>query len=295
MKAFVVLNPVAGQHDPDVTKASSSKAETEGRWQYGLYETTGVDDLQKVVRKALEKNEYDMVVAGGGDGTVSGVADGLGDTGVPLGVLPLGTVNAFATECGIPNSIDRALEVLLGDHQIRAVDAILSDGRFHLLHWSFGLISASIADVNRSEKNKFGWFAYLMAGIRKLAGIEPVWATFDIDGQYHKFKAIEVILLNSDQLGVVDEHLGVDIEIDDGVLDLYAIRSRTLWDLLHILGYRLTGKLKQAPHMRYWPVKEFVRIVTDPPKTTQADGDIVGETPVTLKVAKGAINVISKK
>ena len=169
--------------------------------------------------------------------------------GVPLSILPLGTVNAFATEFGIPDSVEGALEVLLGDHQVKAIDAILSEDRYYLLHWSFGLISASIADVDRSEKNKYGWIAFLAAGIRKLAGIEPVWVTFEIDGQKHKFKAIEVILVNSDQVGVIDEHLGVDIKIDDGVLDLYTIRSKTLWDLLRILGFRLVGKIKQAPHM----------------------------------------------
>lgn len=295
MKAFVVMNPVAGQHDPDETKASLAKAQSEGKWQYELYETTGEEDLQKVVREALGEIDVDVVVAGGGDGTVSGVADGLGGTGVPLGILPLGTVNAFATEFGIPDSVDGALEVLLGDHRVKTIDAILSEDRYYLLHWSFGLISASIADVDRSEKNKFGWFAYLASGVRKLAGIEPVWVTFKIDGQVHEFKAIEVILVNSDQVGVVDEHLGVDIKIDDGVLDLYAIRSKTLWDLIRILGFRLVGKLKKAPHMRYWPVHESVRISTDLPKSYQADGDIVGETPVTLKVAKGAIKVISKK
>ena len=295
MKAFVVLNPVAGQHDPDVTKASLSKAEDEGRWQYELYETTGEEDLQEVVREVLKNNAYDVVVAGGGDATVSGVADGLGGTGVPLGVLPLGTVNAFAKEMGIPDSLAEALEVLLGDHQVQTIDAIQSDGRYYLLHCSFGLISASIADVDRSEKDKYGWFAYLAEGVRKLAGIEPVWVTYEIDGQEHKFKAIEVILVNSDQVGIVDEHLGVDIKINDGVLDLYAIRSKTLWDLIQILGFRLVGKLKKAPHMRYWPVEKSVTIATDSPKKYQADGDIIGETPVTLEVAKGAIKVVTKK
>ena len=295
IKAFVVLNPVAGQHNPEETKAKLAKAQAEGKWNYDLYETTGNEDLQEVVREALRNNIYDMVVAGGGDGTVSGVADGLGGSGIPLGVLPLGTVNAFATEIGIPDSLEGALSLILSSFRVKAIDAIFSNGRYYLLHWSFGLISASIAEVDRSDKNKYGWFAYLAAGIRKLTGLEPVWVKFDIDGQEYKFKALEVILVNSDQLGVVDKHLGVDIKIDDGVLDLYAIRSRTLWDLIRILGFRLVGKFKKAPHMRYWPVRESVRISTDTPKTAQADGDIVGESPATLNVAKGAIKVITSK
>lgn len=294
MRAYVIMNPVAGQHDPEETKATLEKAQSEGKWSYDLFETTGKEDLKEVVQAAL-KDQYDLVVAGGGDGTVSGVADGLGGTGVSLGVLPLGTVNAFAKEMGIPDSLDEALEVLFGDHQVKTIDAIQSDGRYYLLHCSFGLISASIADVKRSEKDKYGWFAYLASGIRKLIGIEPVWVTFDIDGQKEKFKAIEVILVNSDQLGVVDEHLGVNIKIDDGVLDLYTIRSKTMWDLIRILVFRIIGKLKKAPHMGYWPVHKSVRIAPDSPKKYQADGDIVGETPVTLEVAKGAIKVISKK
>lgn len=139
------------------------------------------------------------------------------------------------------------------------------------------------------------WFLNPVAGIRKLAGIEPVWVTFEIDGQKHKFNVNEMILVNSDQVGVIDGHLGADTKIDDGVLDLYTIRSKTLWDLLRIWGFRLMGKLKKVPHMWYRPVHESVRISTDPPKTTQADGDIIGQIPVTLKVAKGAIQVIANK
>lgn len=293
MKAYVVMNPVAGQHDPEKTKATLAKAQEDGRWTYDLYETTGEEDLQKVVRDALEK-DYDVVLAGGGDGTVSGVADGLGGTDVPLGILPLGTVNAFATEFGIPDSVEGALEVLLGEHQVKTIDAIAAEGRYYLLHCSFGLIAASLADVDRSEKNKYGWLAYLAAGIRKLLGIEPVEVALVIDGQEQKCKAVEVILLNSDQIGIVDQHLGVNINIDDGVMDLYAIRSKNLWDFIKILFFRMLGKPEKAPHMRYWPVHESVRISTDQPKSYQADGDVVGETPVTLEVAKGAMKVIMK-
>lgn len=68
MKAFVVLNPVAGRHDPELTKASLARAQTEGKWQYELYKTTGEEDLQEVVREARRHNTVDVVIAGGGDG-----------------------------------------------------------------------------------------------------------------------------------------------------------------------------------------------------------------------------------
>ena len=230
MKAFVVLNPVAGRHDPELTKPV---------WPGRKLKASGNTSFMRQLGKKTSKRWFAKPV-----GIIQSMwlsrAVGMG---VPLGILPLGTVNAFATEFGIPDSVEDAFEVLLGDHQVKTIDAILSEDRYYLLHWSFGLISASIADVDRSEKNKYGWIAFLAAGIRKLSGIEPVWVTFDIDGQKHKFKVIEVILVNSDQVDVIDEHLGVDIEIDDGVLDLYTIRLKTRWDFLITQKLNLSDRL----------------------------------------------------
>lgn len=292
VKAYVVLNPIAGQSNPDEIRALFNRSHEQGLWDFDLYETTGEEDLKAVVSNALEE-DYDLVVACGGDGTVSGVVDGLAGSEVPLGVLPGGTVNAFATEMGMPANIKDALEIILGDHRLRSIDVIESEGRFYLLYCSLGLSSESIAAIDREEKDKLGWLAYLSNAIQESAKLEPIMVRLEIDGKTERLHAYEILLFNSDQLGVIDSHLGLDIAIDDGVLDLFVLQSKGLGDMLLSLFYRIFRKTKIDPNIRYWAITDSVKIDVDPNVKYQADGDIIGDTPVLFKVLKGGLKVIA--
>jgi len=275
VKAYVVLNPIAGQSDPDEIRALFNRAHEQGLWDFDLYETTGEEDLKKVITNALQE-DYDLVVACGGDGTVSGVVDGIAGSEVPLGVLPGGTVNAFATEMGMPGNIKDALEIILGDHRLRSIDVIESDARFYLLYCSLGLSSESIEAIDREEKDKLGWIAYLSKAIQESSKLEPIMVSLEFDGKTERLHAYEILLFNSDQLGVIDSHLGWDIAIDDGVLDLFVLQSKGLGDMFLSLVYRIFRKKKVDPNVKY-----------------QADGDIIGDTPVFFKVLKGGLKVIA--
>lgn len=93
-------------------------------------------------------------------------------------------------------------------------------------------------------------------------------------------------------MGIIDEDLDADIRLDDGALDLYAVRSKSLFDLLRIFWFRLMGKPKKAPHIQYWRVSEMVKIESRPQVSFQADGDVQGETPAVFRVVPGALRVI---
>jgi diacylglycerol kinase family enzyme len=75
-------------------------------------------------------------------------------------------------------------------------------------------------------------------------------------------------------------------------LDLYVLRSKSLLDLLRIFLYRLVGKPRKAPQIRYWRVKNQVQIESDPVVSFQADGDVQGETPAYFEVAPAVLQVI---
>lgn len=291
MKAYVILNPVAGGHDPQEAREILAHARDNGRWDYDLYETSGEEDLKKIVQDALEA-DYDMVVACGGDGTVSGVADGLAHTEISLGILPHGTANAVATELGVPDTLPEALDLLLSAHDEINIDAIQNNGRFYLLECSFGIFSASFEDVNREEKDQLGWLAYVRSGIRNWIGLSPIRVSVTVDGQDTHFWGTEVSLFNTGQIGLIDEDLVGDIHIDDGILDLYALQSKSLWDILKVLVYRILGKPQEAPPVRYWRVRDQVEVSTAPRISWQADGDVRGKTPGKFNVARGVIRVI---
>ena len=260
-------------------------------WTYDLYQTTGKEDLKQVVENALHQ-ECDLFVVCGGDGTVSGVIDGLAKTELPLAILPSGTANVFATALGIPKNTREAFDLIFSDHKIRKVDAIQYQNRFYILEISLGVSAQSIGAISRREKQKMGWLPYIWKGIQKMTGIEPIWFECEIDGHQHHFKAAEVALFNTSQIGVINENLDADVKLDDGVLDFYAIRSKTLWDLVRMLYFRLIGKPRYAPHLNYWQVSKQVTISTSHPIKFQADGDLQGKTPAIFSVAEQVVNII---
>lgn len=289
IKAFVVLNPASGQGNSDERKSLFAEARSAGRWSYDLYETTGEEDLGEVVRRALDE-DYNLVVACGGDGTVSEVVNGLGETSIPLGIVPGGTANALARELDIPNSVDDALQLILGEHRTRSIDLIRCGDLFFLMYCSVGSSAHSIRETSREQKNNLGWLAYIGTVIRALLGLKTRRFNLTVDGELEEIAAAEVFLFNSDNLGVVDQDLNSGIELNDGVLDLYAVRVDTLGEFLQML-INLLFKGRSA-HIRYWPVKESVCIETQPPMAFQADGDPQGETPVEFEVAAAALQVI---
>lgn len=290
-KAYVILNPVAGSCDPEQIKKLLATSRSDGLLNYNLYETTGEEDLQAVVQKALQE-DYDLVLACGGDGTVSGVADGLANSKVPLGILPAGTTNSFASALGIPKNLKDALELVLSNQCVMAVDAIKWNERFFILEASLGIFSASFEDVDRKKKGRLGWLAYVDAMIRNWVGLNTFHVSLSVDGIKYSFRASEVALFNTSQVGIINEDLDADILFNDGTLDLYVLCSKSLLDLLRIFLYRLAGKPRKAPHIRYWQVKNQVQIESDPVVSFQADGDVQGETPAYFEVAPAVLQVI---
>lgn len=94
-KVFVVFNPTAwNAEDSDAMRSTLTGHFTSPRWISEIYETTGKEDLPAICRAACERGAS-LVIAVGGDGTVVGVANGLVNSKVPLGILPLGTGNVL--------------------------------------------------------------------------------------------------------------------------------------------------------------------------------------------------------
>ena len=100
-RLFFILNPVAGHYQAQNVQRVFAEIFDRQKIAYDIYETTGQENLIEIVQAALGKN-YSAIVAGGGDGTVSGVASGLITSDIPLGILPLGTGNLVARELEIP-------------------------------------------------------------------------------------------------------------------------------------------------------------------------------------------------
>jgi len=292
--AFVVLNPVAGNSDPSLIRNAVERRLGGRGWTYKVYETTGRERIAEIVRAALKRG-FEVVIAAGGDGTVSGVAGGLVHTGIPLGIIPAGTGNALARDLGIPLDLEEALNLLVGEHETRTIgiDAMQVGDRFFILNLGVGISALAVRGTGHTEKRRLGRIAYVWAGLLEFLGFQPQRFTIAVDDRSCRFRASEVMVLNSGGLGNPYVRWGPQVRPDDGQLDVYVVRARTAPDYLRLGWNMLLGQQKNDPSLQSLRAERSVTIRANRRLPVQGDGDLMGQTPVQVKVVPGAVRVIA--
>ena len=289
-RVLVVLNPMAGSADENVREVIERHLAEHG-WECDVHETREHEDLGVVTREAVEAG-VDLCVSAGGDGTVAGVAGGLAHTDVPLGIVPVGTGNVLAQELGVPADTAGALDLLTGDHDVADLDAMNVGERYFLLNVSAGIGSLSMRDTEREAKRRFGLLAYIVTTLRILIGYQPRRFTVTVDGEARRLRASEVMVANSAAIGNPGVRLGANVYLDDGRLDLCVIRARTILDYIGLAWSVLARQQERSRQVSCIPVRERVRIDARHRLPVEADGEIIGETPVEVRFVPAALRVI---
>jgi diacylglycerol kinase (ATP) len=252
------------------------------------------DELRSIIQKAQSKG-VDMVLAAGGDGTVSLVADAIVGTDLPLGILPLGTGNLLAKELKIPIRLDKALALVTsGDWRPFKIDAIEANGHNYLMNVSAGLSSRVMKDTRSEEKQRFGVFAYLAHFFQQVLGLEL--QRFEItcdDEQSSSFMASEVVVTNGRTIALDPLEWADDIYINDGLLDLFIIRAANGFDILRFVISIFSKRTWRNPIIHHIPIDRSCTISSSHPLPIQADGDAVGQTPIAIKVRRQAITIVT--
>ncbi|HEY7237182.1 MAG TPA: YegS/Rv2252/BmrU family lipid kinase [Gemmatimonadaceae bacterium] len=191
---------------------------------------------------AAARAGVDAVIAVGGDGTVNEVVNGLDGFDTPLGIIPLGTANDFATQAGIPADADHAMDVILHRKPVRIDTGTLNGRRF--VNMSTGGVGAeATAETPPEVKETLGPVAYAISGVRKLADLEPHRATFrgrgfDFSGEFLMF-AVGVTRASGGGTLVTP-----NASVTDGLLDVCVVESMGRADFA-----RLALKIKRGEHL----------------------------------------------
>ena len=222
MRAFVVLNPAAGQEGRELVREALADHLGPSGIEFEVHETRREDDLGKIVRARL-RSGFDLVVAAGGDGTISDVIDGLVGTSSPLGFVPTGTGILVARDLGIPNEIDDAVRVIAGAPRSRKIDAMRIGDRVFVLNVSVGFSAAVIRRTSQGSKHRFGRIAYLAAIVSKIFTSRPRTLVVTADGARREYRALEVAIMNCGILARMLYPKGPEIRIDDGRLDVFVL------------------------------------------------------------------------
>ncbi|WP_426594038.1 diacylglycerol/lipid kinase family protein [Cellulomonas sp. McL0617] len=282
------------------------------------FETTVADPGIGQARKAVAEGA-DVVVAIGGDGTVRAVAEGLVGTGVPMGLVPLGTGNLLARNLDLPLSDPIAAILIALDGRDRTIDV----GWLKVITWEseadggtadpetealrdflflviagLGFDAAMVADTDEQLKRRVGWIAYFVAGFKHLHG-RRTRMHLALDDQPMRSARLRSLLIgNCGKLpgGIT---LLPDAVLDDGWLDIAAIDTRAgiagwaqLWGevMMQGVGVRndLPAKIGRIDHTR----AQEVRLAVQGGEHVQVDGDLVGRVAeLSARVDPGALVV----
>jgi diacylglycerol kinase (ATP) len=289
IRALIVFNPIAGQAgslEQDL-HAAADVWRAHG-WTVDLRPTTAPGDGTRIAREAAAQG-YDVVVAAGGDGTVNEVVNGLVGTQTALAALPIGTVNVWVRELGLPLQPRAAAEALLRT-QIRTIDLGRAGDRYFLLMAGIGFDAAVTAEVRASEKRLLGIFAYLFRAFSLAWRFRGTRARIGIDGKTVRGRVLMVVLGNSQLYGGVVK-ITARASLDDGLLDVCVIKGNSLrgapFRLLSILMQRYT----LDPKLEYHRART-VHVATRGPLAVQVDGDHIGQTPMTFEAVPGALRAL---
>jgi len=205
----------------------------------------GGDEIITAVGNAVARRPP-LIVAGGGDGTVSTVAAALVDTGIIFGVLPLGTLNHFAKDLGIPLELADAVAVLAHGEAGR-VDVGEVNGRIFVNNSSLGLYPDIVHDRERQQKRlrRGKWPAFVWATLSALRRYPFLVVALVVDGK-EVLRKTPFVFIGNNEYRMEGFAIGERSGLEDGRLSLYVAQRPGRWRLLQLALRALTGKLRQA-------------------------------------------------
>ncbi|MFI2565617.1 lipid kinase [Paenarthrobacter sp. NPDC018779] len=289
--AAVVIN-AASRRGAAATDAAVAAMREAGLPLSSVHAVSSGAELGAALERVIAE-EHDLVVVGGGDGTVSFAAGLLAGTEIALGVLPLGTANDLARTLEIPSGLAEACAVV-ADGKIVDIDLGRANGKPFLNVASVGLSVGVTEALSPRLKKHIGPLAYGVATVQAYARHQPFRARLEFPDGDHQTLELEDLL----QVAVGNgRHYGGGntvspmAGIDDHTLDIYAILAAPLRE--HVKIARLLKDGSFVEHDRVYHLEtRNVRLVTEPPLSVNLDGEIATETPTDFSVQRNAVHVV---
>jgi len=288
-RLFVIFNPAArGEKSRRLLRFLESKAGN----AVTLAPTRHPGDASALAAQAA-KDGYDMIVAAGGDGTINEVVNGMGCSGIPLGILPLGTINVFALDLGIPLELEAAWS-LLETGTARAIDLGCAEfagkERFFVQLAGVGFDAHAVRAASWELKKRIGFLSYIWAGVVVLLKPRTDVEVRPLDGQPPATGSI--VLIGNGRLYGGKLALFPHAKLDDGKLDVCVFERWSGWHITRYVWGILRGKHVGLSDVKYIQTDRF-ECRTTRPAPFELDGEDAGEAPVTFSVLPRALRVVT--
>lgn len=285
-KDAVLIVNAHSRRGQDMFAQAKDKLEQAGVRLIAAHAVEDPTQMDVMVRKAVADGAP-MVIVGGGDGSMSGTVDELVGKDCVFGVLPLGTANSFARTLGLPLDIDGAVRAIASGKR-RRVDLGMIDDDYFVNAASLGLSPMIGQTVPHKLKRYLGRIGYLAWAIKCSVGFRAFRLTIG-DGQNERLMwSTEVRILNGPFHGGVELSDNADVDTGEIVVQTVTGRShmRLAWD-----WYAKFFKLRDRDsNTQEFQGKSFT-IDARPPQRISIDGEVLARTPVTVRIAAGAVDV----
>lgn len=284
-KILVILNPAARSE-----RAASFAAEIASLPGNVLVRETAHPGDAEILSARAAKQGFKAIVAAGGDGTVNGVVNGLAGSDTPLGILPVGTMNVFASELGIPGGdVGAAWDVVAGGH-VREIDLPVANGEAFIQLAGIGLDAEVVRQTSLESKNVLGPVSYLLT-LALVAGRKAPLIRMDAGGR--RVEGSFVLVGNGRYYGGPFV-LFRDAKLDDGLLDILVFKNQSPWDIIRYMQAIAFGAHVSLPDVEYIQAPgaklecaDFVPVETD--------GELVGALPYEFGFARTKLRVIAPR
>lgn len=288
MRATLIYNPMAGHGMAGAGLAAARDVLAHHGWVVRTEGTAGPGAATTLAREAVERGD-DAVIVAGGDGTINEAIQALAGSPVALGVLPVGTVNVWAREIGLPPHPAAAAAALAGG-DCRTVDLGRAGDRLFLLMAGAGFDGAVTGLVEPRLKRRMGRWAYVLTAARlalRYGGLETV---LEMDGHTLRSRILLVVIGNT-RLYAGQMTLTANAVADDGLLDVVVFPGRRLWQALPHLVSMALRRAPSGSGVLYYRTRRL-RLSAAGAVAVQADGDYIGAAPLEFSVAPAALRVI---
>jgi diacylglycerol kinase (ATP) len=246
-------------------------------------------NFSEIIRRFAES--VDVVILGGGDGTIRGGLRALKEANSVLGILPLGTANNLARNLGIPSRLEEACEVL-AQGVTATIDLGVVNERLFLNVAGMGLSTEINTGVPSGLKKKWGVVGYAIAALKVLRRTRQFTAEIECDGKSRMVRALQITVCNGRHFGA-GLTIHPDARIDDERLDLCAFQVDHWWQ-----PFVMAAALRSGRHLDLRGVQlqqgKAMTIRTRRKMWIDTDGEVLTQTPAVFSILPNALRVIRK-
>jgi diacylglycerol kinase (ATP) len=280
----VILNPAARSE-----RANRWRARVESLAEgCTVCTTTAPGEAEILARHAVQEG-FEKIIAAGGDGTIHEVVNGLANSTATLGLLPIGTVNVFAMELGLPsNNLDLCWDIIQGDHT-RLVDLPSANEKYFVQLAGVGLDAQVVKETSARLKRNFGPLSYLISAAQVASRRPP---RLFIESEDTSVEEGSFVLVGNGRRYGGPFPFFKQAVIDDGLLDVVIFKQLGYLEIIKYLQDVFFSSEIRLPEVEYFQTRAL-RVTSEQPVPVELDGELVGNCPVEFQMRERALRVLA--